>query len=249
MAVSWETLLVGLGGAIIGGSFSLIGAQLKYKGEIKKLQFSYQHSTNQTYIQNARSKQEDLYIPLYSHLSLLEDKYSEVRNLFAIRGDTVGEVGAAALSAFKDTHEKLSISFDIWQQSGMTAFMIYNLEEKTRLLINFLKNSFASGKVQIERSIYVTFSTPVKDFSFSFPFFKFKRFITEAVKKEKVVFNSSGNDYGLNLGILPGWLGTKIGFTKQFISAPVSSSEFEKQFIEYVATIKQTIKEVTLGKS
>ena len=40
----------------------------------------------------------------------------------------------------------------------------------------------------------------------------------------------------------------KLNLPKKILSAPLSSKEFERQFIEYYTSIKSGIKTVTLGK-
>lgn len=240
-----ETLLIGLGGAIVGGALSLLGAYLKGRAEIAKVRMEYDLNRNDRYLENARLRINDLYIPLYRLVSQLYNCYLELRDISAAKGGELGEIGEVALEKLRGAYTRFDAAYVSWIHSGATSYFVYDLEEKCVLLRNLIRGSLAEPSVHVVREILVSLSTPIYTARWRIPFFSKQRFIEQAdVSKSKSSF-----DIELPLITRFSLLGFGTAFRKQILSAPVTSREFEGQFIQYIIRIKETVREVILGKA
>ncbi len=169
-----------------------------------------------------------------------------MRDLLAIRGDDIGDIGEASILVFKDAFTEYKNFFDVLQSNGSTAFLIYDLEEKCRLLSNFIGSSLTESEVIIQHDILVTVASLPVSVHLENPLSKSRRFMSITEKtRNKILFGNGSRNY--KFSILPDWLRTSMQFKKEYLSAPIPSKEFEHQFSEYIFLIKASIKEVTLG--
>ncbi len=241
-----ELVVIGFLGMVIGGGFTFLGVWITARTEIRKLHLSFQKEKDISYIENARKKVDELYIPLYIKLTAIEDSYSQLRDFLAIRGDNVGDIGEASILAFKDAFNEYKKFFDALQSNGSTAFLIYDLEEKCRLLSNFIGSSLSESKVKTQHEVLVTIASLPSAVRFEIPSSKSGRYISVSEKIKNKMLKGNG-DRSYSVSILPGWLRTSMQLKKEYLSAPIPSKEFEYQFSEYVFPIKAAIKEVALG--
>ena len=246
--MSSEMIAVGLGGAIIGSILSLLGAYVSGRFEIRKITLTYEQRRNDAYIENARSYESDLYVPLYRLVSAMYSCFLEFRDLYALQGGRVSDVGNAALERLRQTHREFESTYQSWQDNGLTVYLIYDLEEKCVLLKNLLARSLSESAIQVQREILVTVSTPVTSFSWPLSLFQKHRFVKRADTSGAKVLPKAVVEPKIGFSVVVGWLRSEVSFRRQVLSAPLVSSDFERQFMEYVTVIKDTVREVTLGR-
>lgn len=244
MDVSTTTALIGLGGVIFGAFAAVSASYFQSKSKLQELEIQYEHNLKNKYLENARNHIMDLYMPLNIAISKVYHSYIEFRDLSRIHNNEMVTTVKAAYENFKECFSRYENEINSLRKEGLDSYLIFDLEEKITYFKNLISNSLNSTAVQTEKEILVT-NFPM-DFEMNTPFMKAKflgqtkkRSFDRMVHKKVSVSLSPLAFFGLNY---------EIEFAKKILSAPLSSKEFESQFIEYYASIKSGIKTVTLGK-
>ncbi len=244
MNVSITTALIGLGGVIFGAIAAFSASYFQSKSRLKELEIQYEHNLKNKYLENARNHINDLYIPLNITLSKIYHSYIEFRDLSRIHNNEMVTTVEAAYENFKESFSRYEIEINrIWSE-GLDSYFIFDLEEKISYFKNLISNSLNSTAVQAEKEILVT-NFPI-EFEMNTPFIKAKFF---SQTKKRSFDRMVHRKVSVRLAPLAFFgLNYEIEFAKKILSAPLSSKEFERQFIEYYTCIKSGIKTVTLGK-
>jgi hypothetical protein len=244
MNVSTTTALIGFAGVIFGAVAAFSASYFQSKSKLEELAIQYEYNLKNKYLENARNHIIDLYIPLNIAISKVYYSYIEFRDLSRIHNNEMVTTVKAAYENFKVCFNSYENAINSLRNDGLDSYLIFDLEEKILYFKNLISNSLNSTAIQIEKEILVT-NFPM-DFEMNTPFMKVKFFsqtkkrsFDRMVHKKVSVRLSPLALFGLNY---------EIEFAKKILSAPLSSKEFESQFIEYYASIKSGIKTVTLGK-
>jgi uncharacterized membrane-anchored protein YhcB (DUF1043 family) len=219
--------------ALLGALITSLASAYSSRQKIKEIEIQYQQKLLDTYLTNARSYTNTLYVPLILLLGKLGDAYQQFRKDLDIDTETVSQDSKTIFeNACREFDKKLQDLFD----KGADAFLTTQLEERLRSFRLFIINSLGANEPIVKT---------VRKYSLNYAFLPKlgqQEFSSEIRgKKAKMAIVLSGFSFDF-LGI---------GFSYKIadvLASPITSKEFEVRISKDIPLIKYLIKEVTLGK-
>ena len=223
-------IIIAIVAALVGGFITLVVTYLNNKSKIFELEYNYRKKLEERYLANAQVHLNDIYVPLYSKLNIIQHNWIELKESNNFQNL---EKEIAELENFKKDLE----------DKGLTAFLTREIEVSFDKLLDFVSKSKDETKVRygvIEN--YTILGQESTDYWVAskyinpktIPIFRIFISLLDIYKKSY-----------LNLFVYSGLIEYNIKIILD--SAPLDSNDFNQQFLDFISGIKDEIKSITLG--
>ncbi|QIM22382.1 hypothetical protein G7075_16585 [Phycicoccus sp. HDW14] len=205
-------------GVLLGVIFTVLGSLYVANKRIAELNIAHAQKLQEVFLSNARAYLEAVYLPLHLAQAHLAAGY---RTFQLQDSSSIGHPSGPKerLTAVIDEYLKL---VDQMMDRAAGAFLSPQLEDEIEDLSSFLRASIAADAVKRR----ITFTIRVYGTSMS------------------RVVESTANVWPSNISLMG--IGSSVEVTK-VLAAPLTSKEFEEQFVTATTRVRGLIKEVTLG--
>lgn len=215
---AWAVALIAALGALFGVIITVAGTVYAAKKKVKEVELTYRQKLQDTYLQNARSYLESVYLPLHVAVSKLAVSYEAFRAYIDFNARTVDSARADVFrAAVQDYNSTLDSLFD----RGAGAFLTVDLEIRLEAFNGFVRRSLDATKVRRKLLVSLSSMGVGRD--------------AELETRRRI----------LSLSVYVA--GMSFNLDSHVISAPTHTREFEEKFVGDLAILRMLIKEVTLG--
>jgi hypothetical protein len=221
---AWLTPVIAGAAAILAATVTALASGYAAKRKVAELRLSNSFELAKQYLESARNYTETVYMPLAISVHEL---YSGFLAFKAADADHA----TSAEGQFRTACEKFADAVDHLFVRGAGAVLTLRLDEEVTRFVSFLRESLAStsGKV-IKTRIIPSTDTMLR---LALKMLKSAPLMVVPFAGMPIMFSTLSD-------ILP-------EYRSIITAAPISSQNFERQFSEYITTVKSGIKEVTLG--
>lgn len=220
--------MVAIFSALLGGFFTLIVTYLNNKSKSFELEYNYRKKLEERYLAKAQEHLNDIYVPLYSKLTLFQYNWIRLKELEDFQN----------LKQEVDKLESFKNSLEI---NGLTAYLTREIEFDFDQLLNFLTKSLNQTQNRYGISIkYKLLGQNFTKYSIAPEYIDSK-----LIRIYKVVFDLNDfltkRNWFFNFGLME--------YDAKIIldSAPPNSDEFNKQLFDFIFNCKEEIRSITLG--
>ena len=222
-----DKLLVGLIGAIAGGSLTLATSYLTARYRWKEFEYKMLRRSEEGLLSSARSKLNEIYIPLNAKIECLDNSFRSFRKTKSQKDK----------DDFISSFESLKNIYGSIKQSGETLFLVSEIQDEMEHIIRLICESNNTSKVlyvvvtKIEALGLRASSEKIYPQWFATLFYFCLLFINKM--RALVRFTSA-----------PYFIDT----TMRTISAPFESEDFYSEFSLTVSAIKDRVKGIALSR-
>lgn len=221
----WLTALIAAGGVVVGALLAAVGAIYAAKKKTQEVEAAYVQRLRDSYLENARSYLNSVYLPVHLALAQLVMEYRKFRAHVEFKTG-VAEEGYE--NALKDEIERYDRALQQLLGRAAGAFLTTALEERLESFNEFLRQSLGAADLRV---------ASIVEMSAGWWAFRASS-VQEVVSSRRLPLSS------ISLR-LPGIYLKVREATVQY--APLTSREFEERFVQDTAILRALIKEVTLG--
>jgi hypothetical protein len=226
----WLLPLIGAGSAVLAAFLTAAASAYAARRRAQELELSNSFELAKQYLESARNYTQAIYLPLAIAVYKLHSKYltfKAANSEVAMEEAETEEVPSPETEFIKECTAFILTTDNLFQ-SGAAAVLTLRLDESLTLFVSFLRESLTASRIVKSAFLKQTLTNlSLNIISFSVP-------LVGAIASP---IAASLIEVG----------GIQSRSNRTIIAAPVSSGDFEKQFVLYVDTIKASIKEVTLG--
>lgn len=220
---TWLTPVIAAGAAILAAAVTAAASAYAARRKVAELALSNSFDLAKRYLESARNYTQTVYLPLAASVYKL---YNEFLTFTAADPQ---EPRASELAESKFISECRAFIYDTDKlfRSGAGAVLTSRLDESLTFFVSFLRESLTT-----ERVIKTSF------------------ILRNLLKTGRSLLAAIMPVVGIGSPVLSALIGVgdiQSRSTYEIAAAPVTSDEFEKQFMIYIDTIKAGIREVTLG--
>jgi type VI protein secretion system component VasK len=215
---NWVTVGITAAGVLLGVVVTVLGSLYVANKRITELEITHAQKLQEVFLSNARDYLEAVYLPLHLAQARLASGYRQFQLRDASADVPTSESEARWAEAIG---EYLSLVDQLMDRAA-GAFLSPQLEDEIEDLSSFLRTSLTAEAVKRR----ITFTLRLYGTSMS------------------RVVESTAKVWPTNISLMG--VGSSVELTK-VLAAPLSSQEFEEQFVIATARVRRLIKEVTLG--
>lgn len=133
-------IIIGLGGVVFGGLFTIVGSYLSAKYKIKELEFLKIRTFTEKKLYAAHEKLDEIYIPIVSLIENLDQQYTIFYE----------EPSDDNNKNFKQTFKDLKNTYGEIKKGGKSIFLISEIQEELDYLIELIEKSLACGNGKLK---------------------------------------------------------------------------------------------------
>lgn len=220
-------LLIGIIGALAGGTFTMIASYLSAKYRMKEIEYKILHRSAMGRLASARSKLNDIYIPINKKVETLDGAFEQYWK----------SKSQDDQNSFISAFEELTATYDSIKNSGETLFLVSEIHDEIDYLITLIHESQSASKVS---SVIITKVEMIglravskKVYSqWTALFFYFGYVLLGNIRG---LIKFSGAAYFLDTAI-------------RTYSAPLASEDFRSEFSTSISIIRSRSKEIALSE-
>jgi hypothetical protein len=225
-----QTAIIAGAVAIVTATLTALGTTYAARVRIREVSLTYEHRLRENYLASARAYTNSIYVPLSLASARLSAAFEAFRNGLdsdnRTAADPVVDTFLTEMTAFLETIADL-------HGRGAEAFFTTSLESELLSFASFLRASRSATETRT--SVVVEYRAGL-----GLPGLR----ASMARETRGVVAGAARLIPHLSLGIL----GIEASYrVERLIEAPITTRAFEERFIQDLATIREAVKEVTLG--
>ena len=222
-----DKLLVGVIGALAGGSFTIVASYLSARYRMKEIEYKILQRSAIGSLAAARSKLNEIYVPLNEKIEALDDSFRKFQKTKA-QQDKVN---------FLASFQGLKTFYDTIKQSGETLFLVPEIHDEVEYVLTLIDESQSATSVT---SVVIS---------------KMEMLGLRAVSNKRypqwfallfylilILFNKIRMMIRFSSSVI------FIDTTLRTYSAPLDSEDFNSEFLLSISAIRSRAKEIALSK-